>query len=100
MGKFRLLHSLSVFFGGFIRWKKSSDDELSSNTSASCDVESLQLAVEGEGSFYYIVQRYRVGSWKKREEGDVTEEDEEDEDGIRFSALESQVENKGTVLNW
>ena len=29
----------------------SSDDELSSNTLSSCDVESLQLAVEGEGSF-------------------------------------------------
>ena len=29
------------------------------------DVESLQLAVEGEGSFNSIVQRYRVGSWKK-----------------------------------
>ena len=43
----------------------SSDDELSSNTSSSCDVESLQLAVEGEGSFNLIVQRYLVGSWKK-----------------------------------
>ena len=29
----------------------SSNDELSSGTSSSCDVESLQLAVEGEGSF-------------------------------------------------
>ena len=28
----------------------SSNDELSSDTSSSCDVESLQLAVEGEGS--------------------------------------------------
>ena len=43
----------------------SSDDELSSNTSSSCDVESLQLAVEGEGSFNLIVQHYLVGSWKK-----------------------------------
>ena len=34
----------------------SSNDELSSNTSSSCDVESLQLAVEGEGSFNSIVQ--------------------------------------------
>ena len=41
-------------------------DELSSDTSSSCDVESLQLAVEGEGSFNSIVQCYRVGSWKKR----------------------------------
>ena len=44
----------------------SSNDELSSDTSSSCDVESLQLAVEGEGSLNSIVQRYRVGSWKKR----------------------------------
>ena len=44
-------------FGGFIRWKKSADDELSSNTSSSCDVESLQLAEEGERSFNSIVQR-------------------------------------------
>ena len=29
----------------------SSNDELSSDTSSSCDVESLQLVVEGEGSF-------------------------------------------------
>ena len=43
----------------------SLNDELSSDTSSSCDVESLQLAVEGEGSFNSIVQRYRVGSWKK-----------------------------------
>ena len=34
------------------------------------------------------------------EEGDVTEEDEDDEDGIRFATLESQFENKETVLNW
>ena len=43
-----------------------SNDELSSDTSSSCDVESLQFAVEGEGSLNSIVQRYRVGSWKKR----------------------------------
>ena len=35
---------------GFIQWKMSSDDELSPNTSSSCDVESLQLEVRGEGS--------------------------------------------------
>ena len=34
------------------------------------------------------------------EEGDVTEEDENDEDGIRFVTLESRFENKETVLNW
>ena len=32
------------------------------------------------------------------EEGDVTEEDEDDEDGIRFVSLESRFENKETVL--
>ena len=50
-------------------------DELSNDTSSSCDAESLQLAVEGEGSFnsiLQVLQRYsRVGSWKR----DVTEED-------------------------
>ena len=34
------------------------------------------------------------------EEGDVTEEDEDDEDGIRFVTLESRFENNETVLNW
>ena len=34
------------------------------------------------------------------EEGDVTEEDEDNEDGIRFVTLESRFENKETVLNW
>ena len=34
------------------------------------------------------------------EEGDVTKEDEDDEDGIRFVTLECRFESKGTVLNW
>ena len=68
-----------------------SNDESSSDTSASCDVELLQLALEGEGSFNPIVQRYRVG---------LTEEDEDDEDDIRIMTLESQFENKETVLDW
>ena len=75
----------------------SSNDELSSDTSSSCDVESLQLAVKGEGSFHSIVQRYRVWS---RNEGDVTEKDEDDEDGKRFVTLKSRLENKEAVLNW
>ena len=75
----------------------SSNDELSSNTSFSCDVELLQLAVQGEGSFNLIVQRY---SSRVVEEGDVTEEDEDDEDGILFVTLESRYESKETVLNW
>ena len=41
------------------------NDELFSDTSSSFDVESLQLAVDGEGSFNSIVQRCRIGSWKK-----------------------------------
>ena len=46
----------------------SSNDELASDTSL-CGVESLQLAVEGEGSFNSIVQRAVESghgrSWKK-----------------------------------
>ena len=76
----------------------SSNYELSSDTSSSCDVESLQLAVEGKGSFNSIVQRYQVRSGV--EEGDVTEEDEDDEDGIRFVTWESLFENEETVLIW
>ena len=34
------------------------------------------------------------------EEGDVTKEDEDDEDGIYFVAVESRFESKETVLNW
>ena len=34
------------------------------------------------------------------EEGDVTEEDEDNEDGIRFVTPEFRFENKDTVLNW
>ena len=75
----------------------SSNDELSSDTSSSCNVELLQLALEGEGSFNLIVQRY---SSRVVEEGDVTEEDEDDEDGILFVTLESRYESKETVLNW
>ena len=75
------------------------NDELSSDASSSCGVESLQLALEGEGSLNSIVQRYRIGSWKKETWRRKTEEDEGDEDGIRFVTLESRFENKETVLN-
>ena len=75
----------------------SSNDELSSDTSSSCDVESLQLAVEEKGSSNSIVISL---SSRLVEEGDVTEEDEDDEDGIRFVTLESRFENKETGLNW
>ena len=30
----------------------------------------------------------------------MTEEEEDDEDGIRFATLESRFQNKKTVLNW
>ena len=47
----------------------SSNDELASDTSSLFDVESLQLAVEGEGFFNSIVQRAVESghgrSWKK-----------------------------------
>ena len=75
-------HSLSHLFGSFTQWKKSSDYELSSHTSSSCDVESLQLAVEGE-------DRLALSS-RVMDKRDVTEEDEDDEDGIRFVTVESR----------
>ena len=34
------------------------------------------------------------------EEGDLTEEDKGDEDGIHFVTLGSRFDNKETVLNW
>ena len=34
------------------------------------------------------------------EEGDVTEETEDDDDGIRLVTLDSTFENEETVLNW
>ena len=89
---------MSRLFVGFIQWKMSPDDALWSKTSSSCDVEPLELAVEGEGSFLYFD---RLGkSSREVEERGVTEEDEDDEDGIPFVTLESQFENKETVLNW
>ena len=72
----------------------STNDKLSSEASSLCDVESLQLAVEGEGTFNSIVKRHRG-----MEEGDVTERDKDDENGIRLT-VESRFENKKTVLNW
>ena len=71
----------------------SSNDELSSDTSFSCDVESLQLALQKGKALL-------IRSFSVVEEGDVTEEDEEHEDDIRFVTLESSFENEETVLNW
>ena len=42
-----------------------SNDKLFGDILSSCDVELLQLTVEGEDSFNSIVKVYRVGSWKK-----------------------------------
>ena len=63
--------------------KMSSDDELSSNTSSLCDVESLQIVVEG-GIFQF--DRTALSNLVV-EEGDTMEEDEDDKDGIRFFSL-------------
>ena len=71
----------------------SSDDELSSNTSSSCDVESLQLAEEGEGSLYSIVQS-AIESGRGRSGCD----------GRRRGRLRRytlcDLRNKERVLNW
>ena len=48
----------------------SSDGELSSNTSSLCDVESLQLAVDGEGSLNSIAQSaIELGPGRRRHDG-------------------------------
>ena len=65
-------HSLSRLFGGFIQWKMSPNDELSSATSSSCDVESLPLAVEGEGSLKSIrsFRAIESGRGRRRRDGE------------------------------
>ena len=68
--------------GVFIQWKKSSDDKLSSNTSSSRDVESLQSAVKGRA--FFLFDRSALSS-RVVDEGDVTEVDEDDEDGLCFA---------------
>ena len=65
----------------------SSNDELSSNTSSSCDVESLQLAVEGEGSLNSIVQS-AIDSGRGRRRGRRR----------RYTLCD--LRNKERVLNW
>ena len=47
----------------------SSDDELWSNTSSSCDVESLELAVEGEGILIRSFSAFELGSGRRRRDG-------------------------------
>ena len=78
--KFRLLHfesvyflqsyhSLSRLFGGFIQLKMFSNDELSSDTSSSCDVESLQLAVEGKALLIWSFSAIMSGRGRRRHDG-------------------------------
>ena len=57
------------------------------------------LRVEGRRGTPFKFDRSALSS-RVVEERDVTEEDEGDEDGIRFVTLESRFENKETVLNW
>ena len=64
--------------GSFIQWKKCSDD------TSVIHHQSGQLVVEGESTF---------NSSRVMEEGDVIKEDEDGEDGIRFTTLESRFEN-------
>ena len=47
----------------------SSDGELTSVTSSSCDVESLQLVVKGEGSYIWSFSAIESGRERKRHEG-------------------------------
>lgn len=54
---------------------------------------------EGEGSFNSIVQPCQDEPIANVEERGVTEEDEEDEDGISFATLEPWFKNKETVHN-
>lgn len=53
-------HLLRSFFGNFIHWKMSLDDELSSNTSFSSDVDTPQSVGEGEDPFNLIVKPYQA----------------------------------------
>ena len=71
----------------------SSNDELSSNTSSSCDVESLQLAVEGEGSLNLIVQSaIESGRGRRRRDGRRR--------GRQRRYTLCDLRNKERVLNW
>ena len=70
-------------------------DKLCSNTSSSCDVESLQSAVKERA---FLFDRSALSS-RIVEEGDVTEEDEDDEEGLCFATLQSRFENKERLFN-
>ena len=84
---------MAVLFSG----KCPQVDELSSITSSSCDVGSLQLAVEGGRLFKFD---HSALSGRVVEEVDLTEEDEDDKDGIRFATLESQFKKQGNSLKF
>ena len=58
---------------------------------------------EAEGSVNSIVQPYQdepIADLQGDENTEIEEEDEDDEDGIRFAVLESRFENQETVSNW
>ena len=54
---------------------------------------------KGKALLIRLFSAIELGRGRRRaKEGDVTKEDEDDEDGIRFVTLESRFENKETVL--
>ena len=92
-------YSLSRVPRDFITGKMSSTDEFSASTSSSSDDESLESMGVAEGSVNSIVQPYQDEPIADLQ-GDEIEDDEDDEDGIRFTVLESRFENQETVSNW
>ena len=78
----------------------SSNDEFSASTSSSSDDESLESMGEAEGSVNSMVQPYQDEPIADLQGDEIVEEDEDDEDGIRFTVLESRFENQETVSNW
>ena len=68
----------------------SSNDEFSASTSSSSDDESLESMGEAEGSVNSIVQPYQdepIADLQGDENTEIEEEDEDDEDGIRFAGI-------------
>lgn len=93
-------YSLSRVPRDFITGKMSSTDEFSASTSSSSDDESLESMGVAEGSVNSIVQPYQDEPIADLQGDEIEEDDEDDEDGIRFTVLESRFENQETVSNW
>lgn len=53
-----------------------------------------------EGSVNSIVQPYQDEPIADLQGDEIEEDDVDDEDGIRFTVLESRFENQETVSNW